>query len=72
MKRAVVSLRWDDLAGVWIATGVTVPGLVLEDDDLRSLFVRVKMAVPDLLDGEKCDIIYTVNDKSAEKLPVGE
>ena len=45
-----VLFTWDDEAGVWIATSPDIIGLVLESASLDELMVRVRDAVPELLE----------------------
>lgn len=50
-----ITLLWDNIAEVWIATSQDVPGLVLESGSFDALVERVKFAIPELieLNGEK-------------------
>ena len=45
-----VQFAWDADAGVWIATSDDVPGLVLEDASFDALTVRVREAIPELVE----------------------
>ena len=45
-----VRFLWDADAGVWVATSEDVPGLVLEDASFDALTVRVRNAIPELLE----------------------
>jgi Domain of unknown function (DUF1902) len=55
MKRSlaaefVVKASWDAEAGVWVATGDDVPGLVTESKSLATLFKKLHTLVPELLE----------------------
>jgi hypothetical protein len=45
-----IQARWDGEAGVWIATSVDVPGLVVEADSWPGMINEVRLILPDLLD----------------------
>lgn len=45
----VVTMTWDNEAGVWIATSADIPGLTLESGSFDALLERVRFAVPELL-----------------------
>ena len=45
-----VLFTWDDEANVWVATSPDIIGLVLESESLDTLMIRVKDAVPELLE----------------------
>ena len=45
-----IQARWDGDAGVWIATSVDVPGLVIEADTWPAMIEEVKLALPDLME----------------------
>ena len=45
-----VNLEWDPDASVWVATSDDIIGLVMEDGSLDALIVRIRMAVPELLE----------------------
>ena len=49
MAEYLVSLTWDEEAGVWVATSDNIPGLVLESGSLDALIERVRFAAPELL-----------------------
>jgi len=49
MPEFVVSLTWDEEAGVWVATSDDVPGLVLESGSLDALIEQSRYAIPELL-----------------------
>jgi hypothetical protein len=58
MSRSInIDARWDDDAGVWIATSDDVAGLVVEADTWPSLIDEVKLVLPDLLElsGQRTD-----------------
>lgn len=46
----IVEAVWDDLAKVWVATSLDVPGLVTEAVSLDLLLARVRAVVPELLE----------------------
>jgi len=51
MNRAIdIQARWDDDAGVWLATSPDVAGLVVEADTWAAMIEEVKLVLPDLLD----------------------
>jgi len=45
-----VDARWDDEAGVWIATGQNIGGLVVEADTWPTLIEEIELVVPELLE----------------------
>lgn len=45
-----VNILCDKEAGVWIAIGNDIPGLVLESPSYDTLLKRLKSAVPDILE----------------------
>jgi len=45
----VVTMTWDNEAGVWIAASTDIPGLTLESGSFDALVERVRFAVPELL-----------------------
>lgn len=45
---AIVNIRKDEVAGVFIATSEDVPGLVLEAEKCGDLIARVEVALPEL------------------------
>ena len=49
MAEYLVSLIWDEEAGVWVATSDNIPGLVLESGSLDALIERVRFTAPELL-----------------------
>lgn len=49
----VITLTWDNEAGVWVATSEDIPGLVLESGSFDALLERVRFAVPELLELNK-------------------
>lgn len=49
-KKLVVIAKWDDEAGVWVATSEDVPGLVTEDKSLDNLMRRIQAVIPELLE----------------------
>lgn len=44
-----ILFQWDAEASVWIATSEDIIGLVLEDENLKSLNFKIQNAVPELL-----------------------
>jgi len=74
MNEYEVMFTWDEEACVWIATSEDVAGLVLEDGSFDALVVRVRQAVPELLNiegiiGDGISLDYKVMRK--ERLAVG-
>ena len=50
MSRSItIDARWDDEAGVWLATSPDVPGLVVEADTWPSMIDEVRIILPELL-----------------------
>lgn len=41
--------RWDDEAGVWLATSADAPGLVIEAETWPGMIVEVTEVLPELL-----------------------
>ena len=56
----VINLTWDDEACVWIAQSDDIPGLVLESGSYDALVERVRFAVPELIDLNKCDNVHSI------------
>ena len=51
MTRSITTIaRWDDEAGVWLATSEDVAGLVVEAETWASMIEEVRMTLPDLLE----------------------
>ena len=51
MSRSIlINARWDDEAGVWIATSDDVPGLVVEAQTWPELIDEARLAISDLLE----------------------
>jgi hypothetical protein len=48
--RIVVQADWDDEAGVWIATSVSIDGLAIKADNFQQLLKRVPGAIADLIE----------------------
>jgi predicted RNase H-like HicB family nuclease len=65
-----ITLTWDDEASVWIAESDDIPGLILESESFDELIVRVKIAVPDLLELEGKEHPQTRLHFKAERLAV--
>jgi hypothetical protein len=50
MSRSItIDARWDDEAGVWLATSPDVPGLVVEAETWPSMIGEVRIVLPELL-----------------------
>jgi len=51
MQRAEirVTATWDDVAGVWVATSVDLPGLVAEAATEEALIEQLQEMIPDLI-----------------------
>ena len=60
-RSITVDARWDDEAGVWIATGQNIDGLVVEADTWPDLIEEIQLVVPELL-----DVISTMNARSPD------
>ena len=45
-----ITMAWDQDASIWIATSNDVPGLVLESESFDELILKVRAAVPELLE----------------------
>jgi hypothetical protein len=51
MSREIsIQARWDDDAGVWIATSNDVPGLVIEAETWPAMIDEVKVTLPELVE----------------------
>lgn len=48
-KTILIKAVWDDVAGVWVATSRSVPGLVIEAVSTDELEAEIKAIVPELL-----------------------
>jgi hypothetical protein len=44
-----IDARWDDEAGVWLATSLDAPGLVVEADSWPTMIDEVRLVLPELL-----------------------
>lgn len=50
-KKAIpVTADWDDEAGVWVATGADVPGLVAEAETVEAMSAKLRTLIPELLE----------------------
>jgi hypothetical protein len=50
MSRSItIDARWDAEAGVWLATSLDVPGLVVEAETWPSMINEVRLVLPELL-----------------------
>jgi hypothetical protein len=45
-----IEARWDGEAGVWLATSIEVPGLVVEADTWPAMIEEVRLVLPELLE----------------------
>jgi hypothetical protein len=51
MSRSItITARWDDEAGVWLATSADVEGLVVEAGTWADMIEEVRLVLPDLLE----------------------
>ena len=69
----VISLTWDNEAGVWVATSEDGPGLVLESGSFDALLERVRFAIPELLSlnhSEASPISLTFRSERRERMIV--
>lgn len=48
----VVRASWDSEAQVWVATSDDLPGLVTEAPSHPALVAKIKVMIPELLEGE--------------------
>jgi len=60
-RSITVNARWDNEAGVWIATGRNVDGLVVEAGTWPDLIEEIQLVAPELL-----EIISAMNVRSAD------
>lgn len=51
---AIVNLKKDEEAGVWVAVSENVPGLVLEAEKCGDLIARVEVVLPELAKENGC------------------
>jgi Domain of unknown function (DUF1902) len=49
-RSIIIKARWDNDAGVWIATSEDVHGLVVEADSWPDMIREVRLILPDLLE----------------------
>ena len=50
MKREItIDARWDDEAGVWLATSRAIEGLVIEAPTWPAMIEEARLVLPDLL-----------------------
>lgn len=49
-KLLCVNAFWDEEAGVWVASGEEVPGLVTEADTTEALAQKLTTLIPELLE----------------------
>ena len=71
--KCTVRFVWDAESSVWIATSKDVKGLVLESGSFDELLVRVRFAVPELLNLNKRkakEIDYTFVSRRLDKVPI--
>ena len=45
----IIDARWDDEAGVWLATSPDIEGLVVEATTWPAMIEEVRLVLPDLL-----------------------
>ena len=45
-RERIVNAKWDDEAGVWVATSDDVPGLVTESKTFEALLKKLRVMVP--------------------------
>jgi hypothetical protein len=72
MSRPItIDARWDDEAGVWLATSADVPGLVVEAETWPSMIEEVRLVLPELLalSGQRQDQL-SLTFKAEEHLDV--
>jgi hypothetical protein len=60
-RTITVDARWDSEAGVWIATGKNIDGLVVEADTWPTLIEEIELVAPELL-----DVMSTMNSRSSD------
>ena len=56
-----VDARWDGEAGVWIATGQNIDGLVVEADTWPTLIEEIQLVAPELL-----EVMSAMNSRSPD------
>jgi Domain of unknown function (DUF1902) len=49
-RTITVDARWDNEAGVWIATGKDVDGLMVEANTWSAMIEEIELVAPDLLE----------------------
>jgi uncharacterized protein DUF1902 len=49
-RNITINARWDDEAGVWLATSNDVAGLVVEADTWPAMIEEVRLVLPELLE----------------------
>jgi uncharacterized protein DUF1902 len=49
-RSIAVNVHWDSEAGVWIATGRDIHGLVVEADTWPALIEEIELVTPELLE----------------------
>jgi len=60
-RTIIVDARWDSGAGVWIATGKNIDGLVVEASTWPTLIEEIELVAPELL-----EVISTLNSRSSD------
>jgi hypothetical protein len=60
-RTIIVDARWDSEAGVWIATGKNIDGLVVEASTWPTLIEEIELVAPELL-----EVISTLNSRSSD------
>jgi Domain of unknown function (DUF1902) len=67
-RNITINARWDDEAGVWLATSNDVPGLVVEADTWPAMIEEVRLVLPDLLElsgqaSDKLSLIFKAEER---------
>jgi len=57
-----VKAEWDAEANVWVATSDDVPGLVTEADTVETLYRKVLVMVPELLEANGVLAAHEIQD----------
>jgi hypothetical protein len=60
-RTITVDARWDSEAGVWIATGKNIDGLVVEADTWPTLIEEIELVAPELL-----EVMSTMNSRQSD------
>jgi hypothetical protein len=67
-RNITINARWDDEAGVWLATSNDVPGLVVEADTWPAMIEEVRLVLPELLElsgqaSDKLSLIFKAEER---------